>query len=389
MESGDPDLMAFGESEAEKVRDTYLPFLESGLDRPITLRPNVLVASFRTSYDGLIQLLPREGGVRECIRARGAWSGSPIDYVFCSVDYAALELCTLAQVCYWLFGRSQMMETINATGDPGSLHTAFAAHLAGKTTEEMITLVKAKDPNAVKYRQAAKAGNFGFPGGMGAAKFVLSKRKKSEGKTVAADGTEYPGIRFCILLADAERCGIEKVTAWKDRPTPPICRACVELVERELRPAWFKQWPEIKEYFAWVNARVEAGGEFPCWGTESIRGGLDFTSGANHSFQNLAATGAKYALRKVTRECYLDRSSALWGTRPIFFAHDEIVAEQPAKTAHLAGPRMSEVMVAAMKEYVPDVAIVAEPALMRAWYKAAEAVHVDGRLVPWEPKGSK
>jgi hypothetical protein len=393
VESGDPDLAAYGESEAEKVRDTYLPFLSVGVDRPLSLRPNVLVASGRTSYDGVIQQMPREGDARACFRARGAWSGSPVEYVYCSVDYSGLESCTLAQVCTWLFGRSKMAETINATGDPGALHAAFAASMMGRTTEEVLKLLAAKDENAKKYRQAAKAGNYGFPGGMGAAKFVLAKRKKSEGKTRAPDGAEYPGIRFCLLLAGAERCGAEKVTEWRGRPTPPLCRACVQVVEDVLRPAWFRQWPEMRSYFAWVTERVDADGgsaEFPCLGTERVRGGLDFTNAANNGFQALAADGAKCALRAVARECYLGvdgdgRPSPLAGARPIFFVHDEIIAELPEATAHLAGPRMAEVMVESMRRFVPDVCIKAEPALMRTWQKSAEPAYApDGSLIPWD-----
>lgn len=392
IESGDETLMAYGENEAEKVRDTYLPFLETGLVRPVQLRPNVLVESGRASYDGLIQLLPRgvtkgdiAGSVRPCIVARDG-------YYFCSVDYAALELCTLAQVCYWVLGYSNMKEVINATGNPGALHTAFAAKLANVSPEEMQALIDSGDANAKKYRQAAKAGNFGFPGGMGEAKFVLAKRKRSEGITEGPDGTIYPGIRFCILLGGQERCGIEKITEWKNRPTRPICKHCVEAAA-ELRRMWFDQWTEIRPYFAWVSERVDAGGELPCFATERVRGGLDFTNGANNGFQALASDGAKYALRRLVRECYLDRKSPLWGTRPIFFVHDEIFAEMPVATAHLAGPRMAEVMVSAMREYVPDVAVAAEPALMKHWYKEAAPVWIDDalmpggkRLVPWYPK---
>jgi DNA polymerase-1 len=381
MESGDPDLVALGDNEPEKVRETYLPWLETGIDRPISLRPNVLVASGRTSYDGLIQLLPREGGVRDCFKARPG-------YVYCSVDYAALELCTLAQVCLWILDRSQMAETINATGDPGSLHTALAASMCGITAEEMTARIKRKDEEAKKYRQAAKALNFGLPGGMGAAKLVLAKRKKNEGSTELPDGTKIPGIRFCVLIGGQERCGVEKVTEWKGRATPPICKACVELVETKLRPQWFDQWPEIKAYFAWIANRVGEGGvgELPAPMTERVRGGLDFTNGANTMFQSPAADGAKNALRKLVRESYLDSHSSLYGTRPIMFVHDEIIAEMPEERAHEAGPRMADLMVSAMREYVPDVCIRAEPALMRHWVKSAEPTYRNGLLIPWEDR---
>jgi hypothetical protein len=35
-----------------------------------------------------------------------------------------------------------------------------------------------------------------------------------------------------------------------------------------------------------------------------------------------------------------------------------------------------------MSEYIPDIQIAAEPVAMRRWLKGAEAVYVDGRLVP-------
>ncbi len=397
VESGDPDLVALGDNEPEKVRETYLPFLEGGLDRPISLRPNVLVASGRTSYDGLIQLLPRLGDVRGCLRARDG-------YVYCSADFAALELCTLAQVTYWLFGRSQMMETINATGDPGSLHTALAAGMAGVSSEEMTGRIKSSIESvkleAKKYRQAAKALNFGLPGGMGAAKLVLSKRQRSEGETVCADGFTYPGIRFCVLLLGAERCGVEKVTEWRDRPTPPICRACVQLVDSELKPAWFRQWPEIKEYFDWVKTRTldEGGdGEFPCLGVDRVRGGLGFCDGANNGFQALGADAAKAALRAVTRDCYgvgeMGRESPLYGGRPIFFTHDEVFSELRRAMMSLAAKRKARLMVDAARVLVPDVTLVVEPALMRWWDKNAEPVwrggEKGGELLCWEDRDVK
>ncbi len=37
------------------------------------MRGNVLVESGRASFEGLVQLLPREGGVRECFKARDGW----------------------------------------------------------------------------------------------------------------------------------------------------------------------------------------------------------------------------------------------------------------------------------------------------------------------------
>lgn len=394
-ESGDEMLMLYGNNETEKIRNTYIPFLRSGLDRPINLRPNVLVATGRTSYDGPIQLIPREGGVRECFESRDG-------YLFCSVDYSALELCSLSQVCLWVVGYSKMAVTINETKDPGLLHTTFAAQMIGVSVEEMTRRVKSKEKTAVGYRQAAKAGNFGFPGGMGAAKLVLSKRNKADGMTEGPDGRLYTGIRFCILIGGQRECGKEKITMYRRREIPPTCRHCIEVVETQLKPAWLTAWPEMKEYFKWVSSMTEAhDGELPAFGpwaeegggietAHRVRGGLSFCDGANTGFQGLAADGAKFALREVTRECYLDHDSPLFGTRPIMFVHDEIFSEMPIEKAHLAGPRKADIMVASMRKYLPGVHVAALPALMKNWWKSADTVYDEtGKLIPWYPKEKK
>lgn len=420
-ESADEDLIDFGNNEAEKIRTTYLPFLAGGLKHPINLRPNVLVASGRTSYD-MVQQFPRVSslGNHGCVGEMCAWCngrgvvgkketkcpGPPIwgpracirarpGRVFCSVDYSAIELCTLAQVCIYTVGGSVMADTINASKDPGRLHTAFAAKMIGVPEDEMVRLVKAGDKKAKDYRQAAKAANFGFPGGMGAAKLVLTKRKKNEGTTTGPDGRKYAGIRFCILLGGAHECGTEKITTWKNREYPPVCKACVEIVDHVLRPAWFAAWPEMKHYFEWVKKQIDQYGWVPCFGPkddngqptiERIRGGVDFTNGANNGFQALASDGGKAAFRALVRESYLDESSPLFGARFPLWLHDESLGELWRHNAHIAGPRQAEVMVREMRRYTPDVWVAAEPALMEFWYKEAEPVYENGILVPWEPK---
>lgn len=376
-ESGDDELAALGENEADKVLNTYVPFVEQGVDEPITFNPNVLLASRRASYDGPIQLLPREGPTRECFEARDG-------YYFLSCDYSALELCTLAQICNWVVGWSVMADTINATGNPGMLHTALGAQMVGMPLDEFAALVRAGDHWAALVRQAMKPANFGFGGGMGSAKLVLSARKKNQGFTRLPSGVIVPGVRFCVMLDGAEQCGVTKVTEWRGREYPPLCESCVTIVEDRIRPAWFKQWPEMRPYFDWVSRRVDLGGDFPFWGTDSVRGGCGFTDGANHSFQYLAAAGSKRALRAVTRECYLDESSPLRGTFPIAYIHDEIFSETPMAGASPAADRMVEVMEREMRELVPDIAVKVEPSLSKFWSKSAKAVRRDGQLVAWE-----
>lgn len=426
VESGDEHLMAYSENEGEKLRSTYLPFIEQGLDVPITPRPNVLVASGRSSYEEVIQQLPRSVlclyckgrkcvrceykgtvlGVRECFCARPGC-------VLCSVDYGAGELCTLARVCLWVCGHSEMARVIIETGDPGMLHLDFAADLLGVTLAEAVALHRAKDKAIGQARQGAKAFNFGLGGGMGAAKLVINKRNKREGVTRSPDGEiVYPGLRFCILLGGERRCGTEKVIEWKGRTYAPMCKRCVQVAE-ELRRKWFAKYPEVKQYHDWVSRLVDEGATFPCfrpcwtcggegcaecaplaaaygtegrgWAVERYRGGLEFSEAANNGFQALLADAAKCGLRKLTRECYTDRSSPLYGSRPLLFLHDEVITEMPRDRAHAAANRQAAIMVSEGSKYVPKVGLYAQPALMKFICKDAEAKYdSDGQLIPWD-----
>jgi DNA polymerase-1 len=234
-------------------------------------------------------------------------------------------------------------------------------------------LVNAGDKRAKGLRQAAKAANFGFPGGMGPPKLVLAKRKE--------------GLRFCLSTGRATTCGVEKITEWKGRPCPPVCKACV-LVANELREAWFRRWPEMERYFDRISIETsgEFGGEITSYGNGMIRGACGFCDGANHRFQNLAAQGAKRAMYVVTRECLTNRKSPLWGSHPAAFIHDELIAELVESRAHEAAERMAEIMRTEMRRYTPDVRIDAEPCLMRHWYKDAKTIRDEnGRLLVWEP----
>lgn len=388
-ESGDEDLMGFSEYlEDEKILTTYVPFLRKGQDVPINPRANILVSSSRVSYDDVIMQLPCQGGVRECFAPR-------CGCVYCSTDYSSGELCTLAQVCLWSVGRSKMAQIINETRDPGALHSAFGARLANCTTAELKARIKAGDKIAYAMRQASKAANFGFPGGMGAPKFVLSKRKKYAAgvlqRTVAPDGTAYNGLRFCVMISGAPRCGRTMVTEWRGRPVSPVCRECVVAVEG-LRSDWLNYYDEMPEYFDWVKAQIEANNEIVSFGSHTVRGNVSFPDAANHGFQNLLARAAKRAAWMVAREQHSEPSSPLFGTRTCGFFHDELLSEMPEPLAPKAGVRQAELMVEAGRQVVPDVVMVCEPALMRRWSKdGGSPIWLDDgvggkRLGVWEPK---
>jgi len=354
-ESGDADLETFAEySKWEKLK-TYADGLAALGNKPMNVACNILLNTGRASYDGLIQLIPRKGGVRECFVPRKG-------YVWCSVDYAAIEMSTLAQVCIWALGYSTLGDAINKGLDP---HSLFAAQMTGAQYKEFL---KNKDRAQEKgYRQAAKAANFGFPGMMGAAKFVIAKKREDE--------------KVCEWTHRDGRCGAEKVREWKGRELQaPLCKRCIEEAEK-LRTYYLQQWPEMPNYFKWVSAEGDTVEQYV---SKRVRGGCSGPAAANTRFQGLAADGAKAAVVAMTKEMYLDSQSPLYGSRLLIFTHDETIVEMPEERAHEAAHRQADIMVAEMKKYVPDVRVKAEPALMRRWSKAAEPKYVDGRLVPWE-----
>lgn len=411
MESGDDDLSAYGDDVFLKSLTNYIPYLRTGIYAPLTYSPNVLVASGRYSYEGSpLHQMPRKGGERGCVRARGAWCGSPVEYVLASTDYEAGELVALSQYCYWVLGHSQMRDAINASGKPGILHSDFAAQVLGLPLDEFLVRLKAKDKQAVDFRQAAKPYMFGRPGLMGSAKIVLTNRKSSVGFTVAEQGPAvddkgrrgYQGIRFCILIGGQQQCGLEKITQWKRRECPPVCKRCVESVENILGKAYNKRYPEIPEYFNWVFKCLDQyDGRVPCmvWDPEAgrpritrWRGGLlkDKAAACNNAFQAMLADMIKHAYVRMTRECYLGftdegQPSPLAGSRVPLVIHDEPLSELILDHAHLAGPRIAEIMTASSRAIAPDVIGRAETALAMYWDKNMEPVYVNGTLVPWKP----
>lgn len=374
-----PDLLVLADSASDsKLLTTYVPALK-GLDskgkqrglvlpgRGYLIQPgyNCLVSSGRTSaYQPNVQNPPRKGGVRECFVPRpGYW--------YLSVDYAFIELCTWAQTCIDLLGFSKLADAIKAGMDP---HVDMGVEIL--KSEHPVRQLEYTDKNgvvlgrmsnAVDYtfvnaarkagatwakdaRQLAKAANFGFPGGLGAASF----------------------------------CAYAKATYGVD---------ISEEKAKDLKRIWRGKWTEADAYFNHISAlQAEAFNQpfaVTLPRTGFVRGGCTFTSACNTYFQGLAARGAKEAMWEIAKVCYVENASVLYGCRPVLFLHDEFILEVPAETdiAHDASATLSALMVEGMRKFVPDVPVAVEPTLMKRWYKEAGPVYdAKSRLVPWEPR---
>lgn len=289
--------------------------------------------SSRTSAsDPNLQQLPRRPGARECFIAAPG-------HALISSDFDGQETRTWADSCVLLTGSSAIADRFNADPDYDA-HTDIACHLLGIHYDEGMRR-KGKDAAFDDVRQTVKPATFGFPVGMGAQKYVLFARNQ---------GVE-------TTLAEAQR----------------------------LRDVFYEARPETRPYLDVVSATVGAAG----YGTQVTpqsgfrRGGVGFTDCANGFFQTPAAHASKEALWRVVRRCYDDRLlTALLGSRPVNFVHDEVILETPLFAVHEAGEEFERQMVIGMETWIKNVPCRAGVTAMRRWSKKAKRVVENGRLVP-------
>jgi hypothetical protein len=337
--SGDAVLEKYAElSSLKKTLSTDVPLLEQGVYKPLKVRYESLLATGRTASTPNVQNLPTEIGVRECFRPRPGC-------VFAVADYSGFELRTWAQVCLKVLGYSKMAEALNAGDDP---HIEIACRILGIPYAEALADYK-NDPKGRVYkpRQASKAANFGFPGGLGVRRW-----------------REYARKNYGV---DVE---LDKAT--------------------EIKGYWEDAWPESQLYFEWVNLQIEA--EAPVIKqlfSNRYRGDVTFTEAANGMFQSLAAEAAKAAGFLIAYACYVDVESPLFGCRPVNFVHDEFVTEVPDdERAHDAAVEQARLMELGAAPFLPDIPPIAEPLLCRKWSKSAKPVYDQNkRLVPWDFSG--
>jgi len=337
-----PELALLADvSYSAGLLEKFMPALESGTVHPTNPQYDILKETGRTSsYNFNIQQMPRKGGVRECFIPREG-------YVYAAIDYDTLELRALAQTCLDLFGWSRLADALKAGLDP---HLDFAADILGIDYETAQSWRRGEaGPEKKKLigetRQMAKAANFGYPGGLGDETFAT-----------------YARVTYGVRIAPSKAKGLKR--------------------------AWFGKHPEMRLYFKHINSLLGGKDKCPVVLERSglIRGAASYCAACNMPFQGLAAVGAKRALWMVAKACYAEPDSPAYGARPVAFIHDEIIAEIPIEIASSAALEIARLMSVGMSEYIPDIPITCEPALMDRWYKDAEPVYDEaGNLLLWRP----
>jgi hypothetical protein len=151
--------------------------------------------------------------------------------------------------------------------------------------------------------------------------------------------------------------------------------AQIEFLPTEIHQAIRSRQPS-RELQRAVTSAAGRAGVFTLTGR--LRGHANYTARHNTIFQGLAADGAKLGLWKLWRA----------GFRIVNFIHDQVLIEVAANADLQANAEtIRELMIAGMKEVIPNIRIDVKYAAMDRWYAGAEAVidETTGQLLLWTP----
>ncbi len=345
--AGTPNLQKFADyKELIAVRNKDLVFLRKGVeDGAIHTRFDSVLATGRTSSSSPnVQNIRRFPGIRECFVPRPG-------FVYLDCDYGSAELHTLAQTCLDLFGKSRLAQVLNEGKDA---HVAMGANILGCTYRELMGRIESGDKDAKLYRQIAKGPNYGFPGGMGAVKFV---------EYIEAQGGSW---KEAVKIFTADR----KWKYWrKKQKHDAIHKDDRVFAAACLKEIWKKTWPETKLLFEYVHGRVEAGQPIVLTRTKRERLSDRFTASCNYLFQGPAADGAALAGRALHNACYRDPANILHGCTLVHFVHDQYMVEAPPEKAEKALDEMVKIMQTEFNRITPDVKVSVDGGIKKEWSK--------------------
>ena len=340
-------------------------------DNRVRSRYGILTRTGRTSSSNVnLQNIPNKYDFKTIFQ--------PTSKYLVTIDYAAIELRTLAYICEQLFGHSVMGDKIRAGVD---LHSYTAASINNIPYEDFAN--NSGDKKFKKLRQEAKAANFGFPGGLGIDTFIIYA-ESTYGVTFTKDQAikfrnnflknVFPEIGRYLqedLLTDLsqnfglpfETCakilaqisvtpklGANTIASVLKNPGHASAgnRNKVHAVLEQLLfcspnpPTNLKQMikdsklnPDLYDLVFCKNAVTETG---------RIRSGCAYTQSKNTPFQGLASDGAKLALYRLIKSGY----------KVCAFVHDEVVAEvNTEKEGYEIKKIMEEEMASVMNHTMP------------------------------------
>lgn len=344
-----------------RLRTTELPKMLEGRVHPnyAVLKETGRTSSFGGDLYPSLNIQQVDPRIRPCYVPRKG-------FVFCSTDYSMIELASLGQKTFKLFGYSVHRDLINQGID---LHAYLGAQLAYNFSRTFSSKMEStNDPMKIyteflkyketdfafykKFRTFAKPVDLGYPGGLGTDTFIGFAKAKYD---------------ISISIPEA----------------------------LEMKRIWLQTFPEMEYYFEWVKYQCKDSknpGDFAYFTPLGMyRAGATFCACANGAgLQSPTAEGAKGALFQISKRCYdkTMKSILYRAAFPVMFIHDEIVTElRHDDILYERAVEISKVMNETMQEIMSDVKISSESALMHYWDKDAEPVYDENdRLIVWEPK---
>jgi hypothetical protein len=299
-------------------------------------------------------------------------------HVLIEGDYKSAELVSLAQIFHSKYGGSRLGATLNAGKDP---HIETARLIVGDKWDSL------SDEERARMRQASKAANFGFPGGLGARRFVDYAWK---GYGVRLTLPEAQAIRSGLIQGDdalraylsdsgnieskmalaAKNLGLPlrdllgRLRAWRDEDADEV----------HWRLAWkrLRAWSNGDTRFQ-IPSRPGFKPQFDLFRSKTatltgrIRGRASYTEAHNTPFQGLIADAIKLAVWNL-----YTAPPGPWA--PVCTVHDSILIEAREDAYDASAALLKDCMLRAFRETCPDIAggvDVSGPLL--AWGKNTDA----------------
>lgn len=288
-------------------------------------------------------------------------------FVLVERDYDSAELRALAQVYFGRFGRSVLGDALNAGLSP---HDQTAEWLDARYRD-------LPEVDRTRLRQAAKAVNFGLPGGLGArtlAKYArttwgvsLSEEEARQARQAVLNRDpqlrEYlteriDDLALCKLVA--RNCGC----TWQHLLTALACWRGLPGTERDPNWSLFRkrlmQWkvgtfsPEGLNVPPGFNPKFDLTKSHCRTLTGFTRGNCTYTQWHNTPFQSLVASGAKLAMWELFKAFVAPANVQF---QPYVFVHDSIAISCKRSDFEEADRLLDQCMVKGMKELLPDVAV--------------------------------
>lgn len=322
-----------------------------------------------------IQQQPRSGGVRECYE--------PDDgYLLATLDYAAIEFCTIAQFEYEVFKTSTIGDWINGGKKPRDAHAIMGAAVEAFNKGRPIGSIEDLDiegfatrrENGCKVAKAAR--NKGKPLGLSmyggcAERTMASIYKAQTGNMIDIDDVKKlreVHARLCPTIT-----AFMGYIAKRDDPKYKGLDGYVLTHLCENPDAFYK----ARRYRYTVQSPSLADRFF-------VRSNCTYCQSLNGvSMQTRAAMGLDCATWECFKYCYDENAGQ--GLKLAFSIHDELGFQIPKSFKWEEEQRLRELakrMIKGMKMWTPDVRIKVEGGTMDRWTKDESAWEME--VVEWE-----